>query len=134
MRTALTIAVIAFGVMVAAGCNGLEEDVITQEGISAAKDISVSLRNPVLQLTVHNVRHYMRDSRLFIEGGLLNSSPRDVYDVALRVVTFDGEGRVLDRNKVVYPIPRSLSPGVIGHFRIKLDPTGVAAVAIEVSD
>ena len=84
MRTALTIAAIAFVVVVAAGCNSLEEDVITQEGISAAEDIGVSLRNHVLQLTVHNVRHYMRDGRLFIEGGLLNSSPRDACSTATR--------------------------------------------------
>lgn len=114
-----------------AGCGGLEEDVITREEIAAAKEIKVTFRSTDPRLAFRSVRHYIREGRLCIEGRIMNSSPRDIHEVMLRVIPFDDKGGVLAGNIVVYPVPRSLPPGVVAHFSVKLDPSGITAVAIE---
>lgn len=124
--------------LLAAGCEaiGAQEDKITPREIAAADGVRVTFRNLKPQLMAHVTIKYIRDGRLFIEGELLNSSPGDIYDVRFRAFAFDEFGRIIEQpaSPQIYPTPRSLGPGVAGHFIVDLDAAEVTVVAIEEVD
>lgn len=116
------------------GCGVLEEEDITPEETAAADNITVTFRHIDPRISIHNVRQYVRGGTLFIEGEMLNNSPHDKYNLALRVTAFDEEGRAVQRDlPLFYPLPRFLPPGGGAHFRIEL-PADLAAVAVETAD
>jgi hypothetical protein len=128
-RTALALCVLALLV----GCGPLERETeITPQEIDAAKDIRVVFRNLNPQLTAHVSAQYIHEGRLYIDGNVLNSSQRDLNNVALRVFVYDTLDRPIAADTpTIFTVPQSLPPGVSGHFSIDLDPTDVAVVIIE---
>lgn len=123
--------------LLAAGCGaiGEQEDKITPREIAAADGVRVTFRNLKPQLMAHVTIKYVRDNRLFIEGEVLNSSPGDIEDVRFRAFAFDEFERPIELDPpLIYPMPRSLQPGVAGRFSLNLDATGVTVVAIEEAD
>jgi hypothetical protein len=122
--------------LLAAGCQALgAEDKITPQEIAAADGVTVTFRNLKPQLMPQVTRKYIRDNRLFIVGEVLNSSPGDVDDVRFHAFAFDELERLIEPDlPLIYPMPRSLPPGVAGRFSVDLDATGVTVVVIEEAD
>jgi hypothetical protein len=122
--------------VLAAGCGLLEpEKEVTPEEINAAQNIQVVFRNLDPRLSASVSLQYIRNGRLFIDGAVLNNREEPVDNVALRVHAYDTLNRLIATDTpIIYTVPRTLQPGVAGHFSLDLDPTDIVEVILESAD